>query len=384
MTAQERILKTLRGERVDRVPVYTQIPFGLGPEGEFRPGAFHGYADHDDWREGDPAYWRLVRRMEAECDNFFVWRPPCMQSDQIFIPVSQTKPAPDRVDGGMVIKTQTLRIGPRTLQTVRGCRPGTGHTWVLEHFCKCPDDARLLLDLPWDGYPAEIGDFLALEARLGERGVIWVTIPSPILIVCRLFDPTEFLLLPLTEPELIHRLLEVAAARIHANLRALLDAGVGPIIRFGGAEHCTPPMMSPQLFDEFVVRYDTPLMQLAKQHGRFVAVHCHGRIRHALRRFLEMGVDQTDPVEQPPDGEVTLAEARAISEGRITLTGNVQIRELAALSPAAIRRRVRAMVEEAGPTRLIVTTTGTPLEAIPPAVEENYHALIDATVACRI
>ncbi len=237
---------------------------------------------------------------------------------------------------------------------------------------------------PWEGHPVEIGDFFAIEAQSGDRGVIWVTIPSPILVVCRLFDPTEFLTLPLTESSLIHRLLEVAAGRIRTNLETLLDAGVGPIIRFGGAEHCTPPLMSPQLFDDFVVRYDTPLMQLAKSRGRFVAVHCHDRIRHALRRFLEMGVDQTDPVEQPPDGEVTLAEARAISAGRITLTGNLQVRELATLSPDAIRRRIRAIVDEAGPTRLIVTTTGTPLEAIPPAIEENYHAMIDATLACRI
>lgn len=383
MTAKERILRVLHGELADRVPIYTQIPFALGPDG-FRPGAFHGYADHDNWREDDPAYWRLVGRMERECDNFFVWRPPCMQSDQVFIPVSQVREQPEIEREGMVIKTQTLQIGARELRCVRGCRPGTGHTWVLEHFCKEPDDARLLLDLPWDGFPAEIGDFFELEARLGERGVIWVTIPSPILIVCRLFDPTEFLILPLTEAALLHRLLEVAAARIQANLQALLDAGVGPIIRFGGAEHCTPPMMSPQLFDDFVVRYDSPLMQMAKQRGRLVAVHCHGRIRHALRRFREMGVDQTDPVEQPPDGEVTLAEAREISAGQITLTGNVQIRELATLAPQAIGRRVRAIIEEAGPKRLIVTTTGTPLEAIPPAIEENYHALIDATLACRI
>jgi hypothetical protein len=382
MTAKARILRTLRGEKVDRVAIYTQIPFAVGPQG-FRPGAFHGYADYDNWREQDPAYCRLVRRMEVECDNFFVWRPPCMESDQFFIPASRIKQSPDQEQGEMIIKTQTLQVGAHTLQTVRGCRPGTGHTWVLEHVCKRPDDARLLLDLPWEGHPAGLGDFSRLETCLGERGVIWVTVPSPILVVCRLFDPTDFLMLPVTEPALIHRLLEVTAGRIRANLAALLAAGVGPIIRFGGAEHCTPPMMSPQMFDDFVVRYDAPLMQLAKEHGRLIAVHCHGRIRHALQRFLEMGVDQTDPVEQPPDGEVTLTEARAISEGRITLTGNIQVRELASLSPDAIRVRVRAVIEEAGPTRLIVTSTGTPLEAISPAIEANYHAMIDETLAWK-
>jgi hypothetical protein len=120
--------------------------------------------------------------------------------------------------------------------------------------------------------------------------------------------------------------------------------------------------MSPQLFDELVVRYDTPLMELAKRRGRFVAVHCHGRIRHALQRFREMGVDQTDPVEQPPDGEVTLAEARAISEGRITLTEISRC----ARSPRFRRMpfaRGSAPSSRAGPAAG-VTTTGTPLESI--------------------
>lgn len=382
MTPRDRLLGTLRGDTVDRVPIYTQIPFAVSPRG-FRPGAFHGYADFDNWRERDEAYWRLVRRMENECDNFFVWRPPCMQSDQFFMPVSKTKQAPPLLRDGLVIKTQSVMLGGQTLQTVHACRPGTGHTWVLEHLCKTPDDARLLIGQPWDGCVAGAGDFFTLERSLGDRGLIWVTIPSPILVVCRLFDPTDFLLLTLTENKLLHQLVELTAERIRRNLEILLDEGVGPIIRFGGAEHCTPPMMSPKSFDDFVVRYDGPLIELAKHYGCFVAVHCHGRIRHALQRFREMGVDQTDPVEQPPDGEITLTEARAISQGQITLTGNVQMREMASFTPDAIRSRVQAIIKEAGPKRLVLTTTGTVLEAISPAIEANYHALIDSTLEWR-
>ncbi len=379
LTPRQRLLKTLRGEPVDRVPIYTQIPFTVGPDG-FRPGAFHGYTDYDDWRKRDPAYWRLIRRMEAECDNFFVWRPPCMQSDQFFMPVSQMLSLPEVEREGLKIQTRELKIGGHTLRTVHGCQPGTGYTWVLEHVCKTPDDARLLLTLPWDGHPANADDFKGFAEALGERGLIWATIPSPILVICRLFDPTDFLYLPLTEPGLMHQLLEVVAERIRKNLECLLEAGIGPIIRFGGAEHCTPPMMSPKCFDDYVVRYDKPLMDLVKRYGHFVAVHCHGNIRHALQRFLEMGVDQTDPVEQPPDGEITLSEAREISQRRITLSGNIQIRELAALSPEAIRARVRSVIEEAGPDRLVVTSTGTVIERISPAVEANYHAMIDAVL----
>ena len=92
------------------------------------------------------------------------------------------------------------------------------------------------------------------------------------------------------------------------------------------------------------------------------------------------GADQTDPCEALPDGDLTLAEARAIAGDQITLTGNIQMRELYSEDAAYIRRRVRQIIEEAGPRRLIIATTGTPLEAIPPHVEENYNAMIDAVV----
>jgi len=380
MTSRERLLRAIRGEPIDRVPIYTQIPFAVTNH-DFRPGSFHGYDDYDDWREQDTLYREIVKRMQEECDNLFVWRPPCMLASPFFVPLDQTRLLPPQRRDGRIVMTQSISVGHRELRRVEAVQPGTGHTWVLQHWCKTPDDARHLLQLPWHGHPAEPGDFHEQQRRLGDRGLMWVTIPSPILVVCRLFDPTEFLIYVRTEQSLIHQLLETAAERIHANLRTLLEAGVGPVIRFGGAEHATPPLMSPDDFDALVVRYDQPLVRLAKQHDCLVAVHCHGRLRHALHRFVEMGVDQTDPVEQLPDGDITLREARQIAGNQITLTGNVQMREMASCRPAQIRRRVEQILADAGPDRLIVTTTGTPIESITPQLAENYHAMISATLA---
>jgi uroporphyrinogen-III decarboxylase len=174
--------------------------------------------------------------------------------------------------------------------------------------------------------------------------------------------------------------MRLATERIRANLERLLDLGVGPIIRFGGAEHATPPLMSPRDFDALVVAYDAPLVELCKVRGRLVAYHCHGHLRHALRRFVEMGVDQVDPVETVPDGDITLKEARQIAGEQITITGNIQMRELHTAEPQVIEARVKDLIEQAGPQRLIISTTGTPLEKIMPQMEENYHRFIDATL----
>lgn len=379
MTSRERLLNTLRGLPTDRVGVYTQIPFGL-LQGQFVPEAFHGYQDADRWRENDPAYQKLVARMAEEGDNFFIWRPPCLNAERFLLPASRITTFPPVRQDGQIITRRVLTIGARTLSMTAATKEGIGHTWQVEHLCKTPEDAAALLDLPWESGPAEPGDFFEIERQLGERGIIWVTVPSPLHIVNHLFDPSDFLILVREEHRLIERLIETAADRLITVLDALLTAGVGPIIRFGGAEYATPPLMGPADFDELVVRYDAPLMQLCKQHGRFVAVHCHGRIRHALKRFLEMGVDQTDPCEELPDGDLTAAEARGLAAGRITLTGNIQMRELETAKPEAIEERVQRLIAEAGPDRLIVSTTGTPLERMSSKLAQNYHRLMDAVL----
>jgi uroporphyrinogen-III decarboxylase len=379
MTPKERLMATLNGVQTDRVPIYTQIPFAVDKDG-FKPGAFHGYDDYDNWRECDPEYWKLVRRMEEECDNFFIWRPKCMSSDQFFFPPSMISSLPPIENDGRIETVYQMKYGKILMSQKKGVQPGTGHTWQMEHYCKTADDARILLEIPWQGEPVEADKLALISQYLGEKGVVWITIPSPLLVVCRLFDPMQFLILTATEKDLIDRLMRTAFERIYGNLVKLLELGVGPIIRFGGAEHATPPMMSPHDFDWLIVNYDKPLMDLCKRYGCKIAVHCHGNIRHALKRFVEMGVDQTDPVETVPNGEITLAEARKITKEQITLTGNIQMKELYNSDESYIEDRVREILKEAGSTRFIVTSTGTPLEKISPRLARNYHCMIDSVL----
>jgi hypothetical protein len=380
MNAKQRLLAALHGEATDRIPLYTHIPFEVTPDG-FEPGPFHGWEDRDPWRRQDPAYVRLVERMEVEGDNFYMWRHPSMVLERLALGEKAVTAQPWQQDNGTFRRTKTVTIGGRTLTSVTGSQTGSGHSWVEQHWCKSADDARRILDLPWDGAAADAGDFDACAGLLGEKGLMWCTIPSPIRTACALFPPTLFYELSALERELVHRLLKLMQERIMRNLTMLLEAGVGPIIRFGGAERATPPMMGPTDFDELYVAYDQPLIDLCKRHGRLVAVHCHGQIAHALERFVEMGIDQTDPVEAPPSGDVTMREARNIVGAAMTLTGNIQCLELETSSPEQIRERVRQIINDAGPLRLIITATGTPLKRISLTAEANYHAMMDAVLA---
>jgi len=377
MTPKARLLAIFSGKPVDRIAVFTQIPFTLTENG-FHPGPFHGYSDYDDWRIQDPAYIKLVKRMETECDNLFIWRPPCMQNSQFFLSPALTEETELKGDDGKIYYKMQFTHEGQSFREITAKQPGAGHSWQIEHLCKTPEEAKALLSLPWTGNPAKTDDFFDLQSALGDRGLMWVTVPSPLQVVCRLFDPNEFLMLTRLEPALIDQLMETAAERIYSNLQKLLELGVGPIIRFGGAEHATPPLMSPADFDWLVVRFDTPLIELCKKYGKLVAYHCHGKITHALHRFIEMGVDMIDPVETIPDGDMTLKEAKEIAGSAITLIGNIQMKDIANATPKEIRQKVKLIIDTMGPDHLIISTTGTPLEKMDSRTENNYHALIDA------
>lgn len=372
-------MHTLKGEATDRVPVYTLIPFSLDKD-KFIPGPFHGYTDYDDWRKIDPLYRKLVKRMDKECDNFFVWRPACMNAQNLFIQPENVEESDVSVEGGVAKKIFKVSVGGKSLSKTEEYKAGTGHTWITKHFCKSVDEALSLLELDYTQADCPANELKTIKKNLGNRGAVWVTVPSPILAVCRLFNPQDFLLFYALEPEKIETLMRVAFNRVKENLAILLESGECDIVRFGGAEHATPPLMSPKDFDAMVYEYDKPLMDLCKSHGAMVAVHCHGNIRHAIKRFYEMGVNQTDPVEAAPFGEITLKEAREITNGEMTLTGNIQFSELVNEDTEYIKKRVQQIITEAGKKRLIVSTTATPLERITPKLYDNYNAMIDTVL----
>ena len=115
---------------------------------------------------------------------------------------------------------------------------------------------------------------------------MYIFVSTPIVCVSQLFRFEQFLMWCATEKSTIIRLIETAFERIYNQLEYLLQHGVDPIFHFGGSEQATPPMMSPKLYNEFVVKYDSKFFDLVHRHGGIVAVHCHGRLRGIKEKFI--------------------------------------------------------------------------------------------------
>jgi uroporphyrinogen-III decarboxylase len=100
--------------------------------------------------------------------------------------------------------------------------------------------------------------------------------------------------------------------------------------------------MGPHAWDELVVPYDGPLINLMHRYGAIVHYHNHGNMRGWLERIAALDVDSLDPIEQPPYGNVQMAEAMAAIGERVCLVGGLDDMEVLETEPPEV---VRATAE---------------------------------------
>ena len=115
-----------------------------------------------------------------------------------------------------------------------------------------------------------------------------------------------------------------------------------------GTEFVAPPMCSPAAFDYLITPFDTPLFELIHSFGGKVIVHHHGNIDSILERIAGLGADGIQPIEEPPVGDCTMANAKARVGSRVCIIGSVQYDDVARLSPGAIDSLVKRQIQDAG------------------------------------
>lgn len=355
MTGRERIMKTIRWEPVDRVPMQPPIPIDLVAWSE-------GWRPESGWRAEDN-YLQVAELAGEHCDDF--WGPPGIPGlfDRRFalIPQDHIHTVSDETVNGRRTCTIVVTTPRGDLRTVETWDEDHNTWWYPEPVCKSRQDAEKLLSIPFEVGEIDLATYLERRERAKDRAVPQVHISTPMVSAGRLFKFDHWLEYCAADFEFVDRLVAVHAERIGARLKAVLEAGAGPMFWFGGSEQATPPMMSRDLFEKLVVKYDGPLMEMVKDHGCFVHVHCHGNTSVALDYFMDMGADCIDPCEPPPDGDLDFAQAKVRARARTVLIGNIEFRHLEYATPDEMEDMVRRAICEGGKEGLILgpSATGT-------------------------
>ena len=79
-----------------------------------------------------------------------------------------------------------------------------------------------------------------------------------------------------------------------------------------------------------------------------------GRVGKLLKRFAEMGVDVLNPIEPPPQGDVTLKEAVELVGNSMGLEGNIEMASLQLSRPEELKEQIRQAVEEGSQSKRFI------------------------------
>ncbi len=366
MTSRERLLSVLRGELPDRVPIST---YELVP---WNPGS---------WESSQPSYARLMDYIRENTDCMYMWGPT-MVDPPYGIEVSQKQWR----EGKSTFRKLTYHTEKGDLTQVHREDDDVNTAWCTEHLLKDVEDIEkyvsildCLAEVDLDASTRSYGQ---ARDNVGDNGIILTSIADPLGVAAFLWDFAEYTVIAVTETERFVAFLDAIFERLMDALHKMLDAGIGELFRICGPEAAVPPYLPPGYFGRFVTPYITKMVELIHEHGQYVRFHCHGRVRDALPEMLKTGSDATDPVEPPPLGDITLAEAKDLCGDRLCIMGNLELRDLETLKPEEMAEIVKQAVLDGKPGgRFVVMPTACPINVpLSPVTEQNYMTFIDTAL----
>ncbi len=361
LTSQERLLKTLNREPVDRVPVstYELVPFGGDP-----------------WYEAQPSYRNLLDVIAEKTDILFMWEAAAVNQHQWHEETSKWR------EGQSNFERYTLHTPKGDISRLTRRDDNVHTTWVIEPLFKTLDDLENYYALPWEFGGVDMSGFERSKAKLGDRGIMLCDTLDPICAMAYGFGMEEFLILAWRERDTLKKYMDVVLERLLIEIEDKLKKGAGPLWRIYGPEYATPPYLPSDAFRELVVAYDKPIVDLIHKYGGFVRLHSHGRVSQLMELFVEIGADAIDPLEPAPQGDVDLAQIKQRYGDQLVLFGNIELSFLESWDADKIEDYVKKSIDDAAERGgYVIMPTASPINSpIWEKTERNYYRFIEAAL----
>ncbi len=282
------------------------------------------------------------------------------------------------------------QITETTSQTERGIRRdvywetdvGELHEWFLgewrqEYLIKTPDDYRIMLRA-LDGRRASMAPemYRQVDNWIGERGVtLGVLSRTPLQEVqIDLAGLARFSLDLADECPALMELLELMTSQFLEGIKLACD---GPQTYIKLWENLSIETMGPACYRRFLVPLYHRIFDILNPAGKRLVVHYDGKLRIIANQIAELDFDGIDSFTQPPEGDMSVAEARAYWPGKfLWVQPNLG---WYALPEEQFLARVAQAVRDAGPRRYCLMIS----EEVPPDWPRTIPALLRALELMR-
>ena len=291
----------------------------------------------------------------------------------------------ERIDDDTVKYINVLHTPLGDLQSVSLYKPSSQASYMESYYIKTHEDALRYLSLPMPEYAKNTGNFFKMEREIGDRGIVLVNLGTvPGGRIAELCGSETLAVMSIEDRDILHEICERELKIILDTLDCLLAEGVGPFFSILGEEYITPPLHGPNDFKDFVSRYDKPIIDKIHNAGGRVHMHCHGPIKALLNDFVSLGPDVLHPIEPPPLGDVSAAEAKKAFGGKICVEGNIQIHHMYEHTPEDVAEETLRLIRDAfyDGRGLIVSPTASPyIYGKGETAFPRYKAMTDAVLS---
>jgi hypothetical protein len=261
----------------------------------------------------------------------------------------------------VVKKEASHEIVRRTIRTPDGeldytyRNDGQGRA-TFEHLLKTEADLDLLRYMP-DPALINVDRLTRMVQLVQKQAVFHHVVPGVWDEACQFRGVSQLALDVYDRPEWVKTLMGLITDRQVRLLHRLAESGIETI---NYNETWVGVGLSPQIYKELILPYDTEVVQAIHNAGMMVSFHNCGRASKLLELHADTGADALEtltPGER--SGDVDLADAKARVGHRLTLFGGCNEHILRDGTPAEVEAEVRRCLEAAkAGGRYILRTTG--------------------------
>lgn len=236
------------------------------------------------------------------------------------------------------------------------------------------DDARRY-EPPDPGAPRRLETLRDLVARYKGRRAICFHHRAAFMWSAYLVGMDNLLAAFLLEPELAETLMDKVLESNIAVVRGAIRAGAEVIVLGDDYAHNRGPMMSPAVFERFILPRLKRMVDAIHEEGAFCVKHSDGNIYPLLDMIVGTGADGINPIE--PAAGMDLATARRRTQGKVCLVGNIDCgRLLPHGTVGEVREAVRRAIADAGAEGgFILSSSNSIHSSVKP---ENFVAMVEA------
>lgn len=329
----------------------------------------------------DKNWHKLLAHAKKYADLQYGWHEPLSQIYAGMFTGVEIKEFHEEKNG-KVLTTKVIDTGKGPVTQVSENDKNNATEWkIKKHFITNDDDFDRMMSIPAIPYQPDPNQYYQRVEDVGEKGVVITFFTGPVDVAALYMDPTEFAIWTIDQKDKLHALLEKIAGNMSVYLDYLLSNKLGEVFLFGGAEEVIPPLGNPNLFDEYIMMYEKPFVERIHDQGRLAMLHCHSCVKTVMDKIIATGYDAIQPLEPPPMGDITMAEAKEATKGtNICLVGNIELSDMYELTPDEIDGLVKETIAEGKPGGGFILCVSSCLyeTVLSDKVLDNYIAYIDA------